>query len=246
VEVIVVDDSPEASARPVAESLADPRITYLQNPTPSGGRPALVRNVGWQRAQGRFVHFLDDDDHAAAGYYRAAIAAFEANPERGVVLGRIEPFGDADDEMMAHERAFFDLAARRCQSAAEAHSRLRMVANLLFSDTVLVNSACLVRREHVAALGGYDAEVPMNEDVDFYARAIRRYGFLFLDQVVLHYRIVKSSLMHGRTDNDVLTRAYERMYSQYRASHGAAELLAIKIFSRTILRLLQASPTRTP
>lgn len=235
-EVIVVDDSPEGSARSVVEAVADSRITYLQNNPPSGGKPALVRNAGWPKARGRFIHFLDDDDRVAAGFYAAAVSAFDANPSRGVVFGRIEPFG-GDENSMPHERAFFASAAHRAELAAKVGGRLWMVANLLFADTVLVNSACIVRRECVAALQGYDALMPLNEDVEFYCRAIRRFGFVFLPQTVLHYRILPSSLMHGRASNDGIVETYRRMYAQYREKHGAFELLAMKIFSRTLLPL---------
>jgi glycosyltransferase involved in cell wall biosynthesis len=239
VEVVVVDDSPEGSARSVIDAIADQRITYVKNDPPSGGKPALVRNAGWPKARGRFIHFLDDDDRVASGFYAAAVKALEANPDRGVVFGRIEPFG-GDEQSMPHERAFFKSAARRAQLAAKVGGRLWMVANLLFADTVLVNSACILRRECVAALGGYDAQMPLNEDVEFYCRAIRRFGFVFLHQTVLHYRILPSSLMHGRASNDGIVETYRRMYAQYRATHGVFELFAMKIFSRTVLPLTRA------
>ena len=240
VEVVVVDDSPEGSARAVVEALGDSRVLYVRNDPPSGGRPALVRNAGWPKARGRFLHFLDDDDRVAQGFYAAAVKTFNANPKRGVVFGRISPFG-GDPKSMEHEHAFFANAARRAQLAARVGGKLWMVANLLFADTVLVNSACLIRRDCVAALEGYDPQMPLNEDVEFYCRAIRRFGFAFLDQVVLHYRILPSSLMHGRANNDGIVETYRRMYAQYRAKHGAFELLAMKIFSRTVLPLTNLS-----
>jgi glycosyltransferase involved in cell wall biosynthesis len=235
-EIVVVDDSPEGSAQRVIEALADPRVTYVRNDPPSGGRPALVRNAGWSKARGRFIHFLDDDDRVAEGFYAAAVKAFDAQPDRGVVFGRIAPFG-GDPQAMEHEHAFFANAGRRARLASRVGGRLWMVANLLFADTVLVNSACMVRRECVAALDGYDAQMPLNEDVEFYCRAVRRFGFVFLDRIVLHYRILPSSLMHGRSTNDGIVETYRRMYAQYRAKHGAFELLAMKIFARTILPL---------
>lgn len=53
VEIVVVDDSPERSAREGVEGLNDPRVTYIQNDPPSGGKPALVRNAGWPLARQR-------------------------------------------------------------------------------------------------------------------------------------------------------------------------------------------------
>jgi glycosyltransferase involved in cell wall biosynthesis len=235
-EVIVVDDSPEGSAREVVQSLADERVIYLQREVPSRGRPALVRNTGWPRARGRFVHFLDDDDRVAEGFYRAAVDAFAAHPDRGVVFGRIEPFADDPSAKLEEERRFFAVATRRARLAARLRSRRWMTFNLLFKETMLVNSSGIVRRECVEALGGYVPELSMNEDVDFFCRAIRRFGFHFLDQVVLHYRIVPDSLMHGRVDNEALAQSYRLMYQRYRQAHGSAEFLAMKVLAGTLLR----------
>ena len=117
VELIVVDDSPEGSAAAVAGEFAD-SVRYLRNPEPTGGFPSVVRNLGWPLARGRFVHFLDDDDLVPEGHYAAAIAAFEAHPGVGVVFGRIEPFGDAPETQMRHERAFFRAPHGAPRSAA--------------------------------------------------------------------------------------------------------------------------------
>ncbi|MGC3982940.1 MAG: glycosyltransferase [Steroidobacteraceae bacterium] len=236
VEVIVIDDSPEGSARSVVEG-RDPRVTYLQRDPPSRGKPALVRNSGWPRASGRFVHFLDDDDRVAKDFYRDAVAQFEAHPRQGMVFGRIEPFGE-DEASVAHERAFFADAARRAKIAARVQSRRWIVANLLFKRTLLVNSACIIRRECLAALDGYDTTLGLNEDVDLFCRAIRKFGFGFLDRVVVHYRINPNSLIHGRENDDKLVESYQRMYSRYRQTHGAAELFAMKLLARTVLRVL--------
>jgi GT2 family glycosyltransferase len=237
-EIVVIDDSPEGSARAVCAERNDSRVIYVQNPSPSGGRPALVRNSGWPMTRGRFVHFLDDDDRVAAGYYRAAVDAFEAHPRSGVVFGRIEPFSETESTSMAAERAFFADAARRARLAARIEWRHWLVANLLFQQTVLVNSACMIRRECIAGLGGYDPDIQLNEDVDFYCRAIRAHGFHFLDRVVVHYRILGDSLMHGRRNNQGLLQAYQRMYSLYVARHGRAELFALKVMARTVLRVV--------
>jgi glycosyltransferase involved in cell wall biosynthesis len=235
-ELIVVDDSPEGSAREVVEQQGDRRLTYLRNEVPSQGRPALVRNAGWPKARGRFVHFLDDDDRVAAGFYRAAVEAFEAHPDRGVVFGRIDPFADEPQADLKNERRFFEVATRRARLAALLRSRRWMTFNLLFKETMLVNSSGIVRRECVEALGGYLPELSMNEDVDFFCRAIRRFGFHFLDQVVLHYRIVPDSLMHGRADDEALTESYRLMYQRYRHAYGSAEFLAMKVLAGTLLR----------
>lgn len=60
-EVVVVDDSGEAHARPAVEPyLDDDRVTYVPLPENRGGNPA--REAGIRRAKGEYVQLLDDDD----------------------------------------------------------------------------------------------------------------------------------------------------------------------------------------
>lgn len=238
VELIVVDDSAEGSARAVADEFGD-SARYLKNPQPSGGFPSVVRNLGWPLARGRFVHFLDDDDLVPEGHYAAAIEAFSANPGVGVVFGRIEPFGDAPEPQMRHEQAFFRGSARRAAICRYFGPRLGFTAGMFFNSTLLVCGAAMIRRECVQRLGGFDPHLRLGEDVDFFGRAMRQFGALFLDQVTLRYRIGSPSLMHapvlGAREVQDLVAASRRMASKYRDEHGRLEFYAMKIWSRLFL-----------
>ena len=237
VEVLVLDDSPEGSARAPVTAIADPRVTYRHRDAPTGGNPSRVRNGGWPLARGRFVHFLDDDDHVAPGAYRDVVRAFDENPRAGVVYGRVEPFGD-DPAAVLRERRVFAAAARRARIYQRVGTRMLVVANQLFSGTVMVNSACVIRREHVAALGGYDEELRLCEDLEFYVRAMRAYGCVFVDRPVVQYRTGAPSLMNAGMADGKVASVYARIYSKYRAEHGRAELLALKVVAKTVLRWL--------
>jgi hypothetical protein len=112
--------------------------------------------------------------------------------------------------------------------------------NLLFVHPVLVNSAALVRRECVEAAGGYDEELPTVEDLEFYARIMRRFGAVFLDRDVIEYRCGAPSLMTAATADASapVLAAYARMYRKYREEHGALEFTALKLLGRGVLRFL--------
>jgi len=236
VEAIVVDDSPEGSAREVVESFGDGRITYLKNPEPTGGNPALVRNLGWPKASGAFVHFLDDDDIVPEGHYKSAKEAFDAHPEVGVVFGRVEPFG-TNEATLAPERIYFSEAAMRARKAARFGPKLAFAANLYFQATMIVCSTCQIRRECVEKLGGFDNGSRLVEDVEFYARAMRRFGAHFMDRIALKYRI-GTSIMHSRANDDAIVKTYRRMHDRYRREAGSLEFFAMKAFSRLVLPAL--------
>jgi len=234
VEVIVVDDDPMRSAEAVIKRF-DGRVTYLPMPEWSQKRPALVRNTGWQKASGKYIHFLDDDDRVPPDTYQAVFTTLENKPDAGMAFGIVEPFGD-DEDILEYQRQYFSNAAKRARMAQRFGSRRLMVANMLFKPTVLVNSACVVRRDCVASLGGFDAECVVVEDVDFYIRIIRSFGFVFLDRVVLNYRTGAPSLMTDLNNNRPVVNSYDRIYENYRKRFGATELLFLKILTRVFLR----------
>lgn len=232
-DITVVDDDPGRSAEAIVQRFAG-KVRYLPMPEWSQKRPARVRNTGWQHATGKYIHFLDDDDRVPTGTYEAMFNALEKSGA-GVGFGVVQPFGDDPDTLEAQQEYFAD-AARRARTANRFNSPRLMVANMLFKPTVLVNSACMVRRDCVAKLNGFDTECVVVEDVDFYIRAIRSFGFVFLDRVVLNYRTGAPSLMTDLQNNRPVVHSYDRIYENYKKLFGGAELFALKVFTRLFLR----------
>jgi GT2 family glycosyltransferase len=230
VEVIIVDDSADGSAATHAALLHDPRVRYVRRAQPSGGVPAMARNDGWKLARGRYVHFLDDDDVLTMGASRALVSALDEKPRRGVAVGTIHPFG-RDVEALCQEQAYFTAAATTLR---QTRSRASLVARLLYGTTPLVNSACMIRRSCIESVGGYATDVARCEDVDFYLRAIRRFGFVFVDRPVVNYRTGAQSLMHTATTAEMLKSSYRRIYKAYRREYGFAELLGLHVLAEVI------------
>jgi glycosyltransferase involved in cell wall biosynthesis len=236
VQIIVVDDSLERSAQPVAQSFGS-TVQYLANCNPTGGRPGQVRNIGLAHATAPLIHFLDDDDLVPTGHYVRAIDTFSLNPHVGVVFGVVAPFSDGGQDI-GHELEFFESSARRARMATRLGSRLGFSIHMFFGATLFVCSAGMVRAEVVNAIGGFDPEAKVVEDVEFYARAIRRSGAKFLDRKVLNYRIGPTSLMRSKPWVEELNHTYQLMYNSYRRDYGGNELLALKLLARTIGKIM--------
>lgn len=83
-EVIVVDDSGEAYARPIVESFD---VEYLPHETNRGGNPA--RNTGYEAASGQYIQFLDDDDLLYESKVSRQVALLEDRPSTGVAYAGI-------------------------------------------------------------------------------------------------------------------------------------------------------------
>jgi GT2 family glycosyltransferase len=231
VEVIVVDDSGEGSARRSVEGIGDPRVRYVARRESSGRCPAIVRNEGATLASAELVHFLDDDDKLADGALRRLADALIAAPEAGMAFGRVVPFGD-DPTVLANRRDYFEAAAREASELGT--SKRRFAAQLLFRNTCLVNSACLVRRRVHAKMGGYDPRIPIGEDIEYYLRVGRAHGFVFVDLPVVHYRTGAPSLCNDAARDVQAARrcGYGRMYQTYKQEYGLAEFYGLKLAVR--------------
>ncbi len=229
VEVIVLDDSPEGSARPTVAQINHPCVTYFHRTNPSGGRPALVRNEGYQHSRGRYIHFLDDDDRIAPGALQALVDALDNNNQAGMAFGWVVPFGD-DPVVLENKTEWFSRAADIARSAM---TRYQIVSTILFKGALLVNSACMIRRRYFEALGGYDPTIVYYQDVDFWMRCIRRYGYVFVDQPILQYRTGADSRIHNLQENwKPVEDSYAVIHRKYRAHHGLFEYAALQFYSR--------------
>jgi glycosyltransferase involved in cell wall biosynthesis len=232
-EIIVIDDSAEGSARAAVASVGDPRVQYVLRPEPSGGRPALVRNDGAKIAQGRYLYFLDDDDQLEPDTLATMSTALDAAPAAGMAFGVVEPFG-TDEVKLRDNLAYFSRArriARRVRGARE------LSACLVFRPAIMVNSACMARRTAFMASGGYDAEIPICEDAELWARIAHATGHVFIDKPVVRYRTGAPSLMHNlAAEDEKLHVSYRRIQNKFRQANGPLKFLALKIWVRIALR----------
>lgn len=229
VEVLVLDDSAEGSARGAIEGLGDPRARYVKREVPSGGSPARVRNDGIRMARGRYLAFLDDDDRLADGALAALVGALERRPGVGAALGTVRPFSE-DARVLAHERAYFERAAALLRSS---RTRFGLVAALLFDEAPLVGSSCVVRREVAEAIGGFDPAIGHCEDGEMVLRAVRRSGFVFVDRPVVEYRTGAPSRLHDPgLARAAMGEVYAKIQAKYRAAHGWPETTALKVLAR--------------
>lgn len=232
-EVFVLDDSPDGSARAAVATVTDPRLRYQSMAQPSGGRPALVRNAGARQAGGRYLYFLDDDDILEEGTLAAMVQALDARPDAAMAFGVITPFGE-DPQRLAQQQAYFAGARAR---ARRLRAGWQLAACLVFRPAVLVNSACMARRAAFEAAGGFDAQIPVCEDADLWSRLAAAQGFVFLDRSVVRYRTGAPSLMHNLAHDDArLHASYAAIQAGFRRSQGRFTALAMKLWARHLLR----------
>jgi succinoglycan biosynthesis protein ExoM len=106
-EIVVVDNDVEATARPVIAAIiksSSKAILYVKEDRPG---ISWARNAGVAAARGRYLVFLDDDEVAKPGWLRALHATIQ-NSGADIAVGPVYPcFSVVDTEVPRYARKLY-------------------------------------------------------------------------------------------------------------------------------------------
>ncbi len=216
-EVILVDDGSPVDVVGIAS--VHPRTVVVRQPNAGS---ATARNTGIARSRGRFLVFLDGDDHLLPDALEVGLAAFAAHPECGFVVG-------------PHEDMTFEGNPVPWQVGAPPPQSDIYNALLGFDWYIIPPSSAMFRREAVEKVGGF--QDPWGaDDLDFYLRIARAYkAWCYQSPVVTRYRRYSAS---ASRDGERMLHSTRVVYSrQWPYVRGNAEAEAA--FQRGLCRLTE-------
>lgn len=162
-EVIVVDDGSTDDTR---EMIARqyPHVKLLSNKTKGA---AAARNVGLAAAAGKYIMFLDSDDLVGPGFFAAKVADLDAHEDHDACYGNYDFFrsDEAFTENSVIFRHKYPVYADGTRYAQE-HLINYLGGNFLPPNSIIWRKDFLLRR------GGYDEQLPVNQDVELFVRSI--------------------------------------------------------------------------
>lgn len=108
VEVLVVDNDPAASARPLVEGLSGdhPCLVYRVESTP--GIAAARQRCLDESADSRLLVFIDDDEEPAPGWLAGMVGTWEDRGHPAAVAGSVLPLHDSPPPPFVLAGGFFD------------------------------------------------------------------------------------------------------------------------------------------
>lgn len=170
-ELLVIDDSPEETACPVAKGFKDERLKYLRNDQKSGG--AGTRNAGITRAQGQWVAFLDDDD-----------LWLPAKLER-----QAEQIENTDNDVALVYTGHTTFSSE----SEQTHSFIPEKAGWIYEDLLAWNVikglySVAIKRDVLNALGGLDERFPALQDLELYVRVAKSNKVAFIKEPLVRVR----------------------------------------------------------
>ena len=186
-EMIIVDDGSTDKTQPIAEEFVkqDPRIQYIYQKNQGH---AVCRNTGLRKAIGEYTAFLDADDIWLPTKLEKQITLLESEKDLGMVHSariRIDHLGN-------------ELPT----SYGNSEYRSGMIFyNLLLRKAQVCTSTVVCRKSVLDEVGYFDETFPDRiggEDRELWLRIARRFEIAYIQEPLVKYRYLKSSLSRSR------------------------------------------------
>jgi glycosyltransferase involved in cell wall biosynthesis len=194
-EIILVDDGSPVSVAPVARAYPQAKTLLQEN-----AGPAHARNTGIAHSRGRYLVFLDADDHLLPPAIDVGVKALEADPEVGFTIG-------------PREEMTFEGGPVPWPVPVPPQQNDIYLPLLGFEWFIIPPSSAMFRREVVEAVGGF--RDPWGaDDLDFYLRVAHRYkASCYQAPAVTRYRRYStSSSRDGERMLHSIRAVYERQW----------------------------------
>jgi glycosyltransferase involved in cell wall biosynthesis len=165
-ECIVVDDGSTDGTPERIRELADPRIRLIAQ---SNQGVSTARNAGLAGASGMYLLFLDADDLLHPEALSRLSAHLDAHPHAVAAYGTVW--------------AIFEDGSSYPQKGLRRRERSFPSGNLLermIRENFLSIGTTLVRTETARALGGFNTNLRLSEDWEFWCRLAARGDFRFI------------------------------------------------------------------
>ena len=174
-EVIVINDGSTDQTLGTLESIEDSRVHVFTFPN-SG--PQKSRNRGIEKAQGKYLAFLDADDLWTKDKLAEQLQVLQANPEAAMAYS----WTNWIDE---HDKVW--------RRGAHVSVSGNVAARLLLSDFIGSGSNPLLRTEVVQTLGGFDDDIVAGQDWEMWLRVASQYPVVAISKVHVLYRKLPTS-----------------------------------------------------
>ena len=173
-EILVVDDGSTDNTAKVTGGYAGVRYVRQKN---SG--ISTARNTGLKQSRGEYLVFLDADDRLLPEALEVGVSCLHQHPSCGFASGHCRNI-IADGSLLTIPRQLF---------VSREH-----YLELLQGNYIWCPGSVIYRRSTLQVVKGFDPSLGAGADYDLYLRITREFPVVCHGQVVVDYRLHKSSM----------------------------------------------------
>ena len=226
-EIILVDDGSTDGSSGICRKYAqeDPRITYIRA---ENGGVSAARNLGLERAKGRWIGFVDADDYLDEAFYETLVTELVRSDKEIVscCLHAEDPDGKRVERMNG----------RTFPAVALDFGREEALLRYLNPDTRILYWIPCNKLFSASLIGDlrFENGRQMAEDFDFCLRCLlRSNGIRYLPQELYHYLVRPGSIITG---GKFSRRTFDSMFF---ADKAVEELAKAEYGRDTVMRCAQ-------
>jgi glycosyltransferase involved in cell wall biosynthesis len=175
-EVIIIDDGSTDQTFSVLTQIQDSRLSVIHF---LNAGVAASRNRGIQRANGKYISFLDADDLWMPDKLKDQYESLSSHPESAVAYSWVN---------------YVDSQYKFLHSGWHIQHSGDVYEELFCRNFIENGSNILVRKQAVETIGNFDADTSPSEDWDFYLRLAEKFSFVCVPKVQVLYRVTPGSL----------------------------------------------------
>lgn len=177
-EIIVVDDGSTDGSLQIArqwEGLYDQIHVYHQ----ANSGACRARNLGFEKSSGKYIMYLDADDIINPSYLEEHIVRLQEANERCISFGKWDKFKSSTDEAIFPNRYYYKDYA----------NPFTLLIDLWETGGMLQTSCYMVSRSLVNESGGWNENLLMNQDGEFFSRILMIASkACFVNKAKVYYR----------------------------------------------------------
>jgi glycosyltransferase involved in cell wall biosynthesis len=179
-EIIFWDNVSTDNSAEIAKSY-NSKLLYFRGDTnvPLGN----ARNLAIEKANGRYIAFLDCDDIWLPSKLEKQVSLFEANPDVKLV------FSDSNVVNSKRERMYNSFSV---QQPFRGH----VFNDLLLSYNFIPLVTAVIERSVLEDVGMFDNRYKIAEEYDFFLRIAHEYPLDYVDETLAEYRVHDSNWSH--------------------------------------------------
>jgi len=170
-EIIIIDDCSKDKTFGVVKKIDDDRIIYSRNKKNLGG--SASRNRGVSMAKGEYVAFLDDDDLWMPNKLEEQMSVIRNLDEKycGAFCG-------------------FSIIKDNKESTSKIYKKEGcLFYELLDYNCIGTTSTIIIRKKCLNNVGGFNEDLPSNQDLDLFLRLAKKYKFKNIRKTLVNYYI---------------------------------------------------------
>jgi glycosyltransferase involved in cell wall biosynthesis len=212
-ELLILNDGSTDKTEEVILSMAslDSRIRYLKNDTNMGlsySRNKIIRN-----ANGNYIAVTDSDDISISTRFEKQMNFLLANSSMAVLGSAVTLMNDKGE--------LFDIWHYPIEH--------KEIEEGLKTACVIANPASIFKKDVFTEVNGYNEQLTICEDWDFFVRAAKIFSCHNLSEPLIHYRIHNNNISKNKLEHTIIYSAY--LSGQVHEKHLGSGLLEIaKLF----------------